>query len=152
MIMAHWLLQTKADDERIGPAPAAWAIRRHRAEIAAGDEVVVWQSGRGGGTVATGVVSGRADDGATVEVTLDRIFPVIARETLKGDARFAGTQVLRAPGGGNPFPLEQSAWEAVEERIPPQGPVAATVRGAAAAVAAGATAVREALRTAVRRP
>ncbi|WP_306216289.1 EVE domain-containing protein [Actinoplanes sp. RD1] len=148
--MAHWLLQTK--DQPTGPGPSSWPIRRHRAEIAPGDGVVVWRSGRGGGAVATGVVSGKADDHTAIEVTLEHVFPVISRETLKADARFAGTRVLRAPGGGNPFPIDQPAWEAVEERIPPQGPVAATVRGAAAAVAAGATAVREALKTVVQRP
>ncbi|WP_305784686.1 EVE domain-containing protein [Symbioplanes lichenis] len=149
--MAHWLLQTNSKDERVTPGTAAWPIRRHRERVEPGDGVVVWRSGRGGGVVAAGVVSGKAGDHTAIDVTLDRVFPVIGRETLKADERFAGAQVLRAPGGGNPLPVDQPAWEAIEERIPPQGPVAATVRGAAAAVAAGATAVREALRTAVKR-
>jgi hypothetical protein len=81
------------------------------------------------------------------------LFPdrLIRRDALAADPRFAGALILRRPGGRNPFPLEDAAWAAVLDRVPPAGPhlVADTVRGAAAVVVAGAAAVREAFRSAI---
>ncbi|MFI5934435.1 EVE domain-containing protein [Actinoplanes sp. NPDC051494] len=171
--MAHWLLQVNPkkwpldDFLAAGGHTDAWPIRRHRDAITAGDQVALWTSGGDGGVVAVGVITGvprrgaaddrfwpgGVDDRWLLPVRFDQTFPgtTIARATLSEDPRFATTLVLRMSGGGNPFPVTPAEWEAVEERVPPHGPVAATVRGAAAVVVAGATAVREAFRTAVTR-
>jgi predicted RNA-binding protein with PUA-like domain len=177
--MAHWLLQCNESHWRIrdfftdGRTGTVWTIRRHRDQIAAGDDVGVWLSGKQGGVVAIGRVTGEPCHGTATEAderywtgTHDHaterwLVPVefsrhfldapIRRDTLTADHRFAKSLILRVPRGANPFPVAADEWAAITDRVPPAGPhmIAATVRGAAAVVAAGATAVREAFRSAV---
>jgi hypothetical protein len=171
--MAHWLLQGNPAHWRIhdffaaGHARTTWPIRRHRETIAAGDDVVLWLTGNRGGVVALGVVTGAASlgpaspydlrhaDGWAVPVSFHRHFldQPVGRATLKADDRFAGSQILRAPGGGDPFPLTPAAWEAVVEHAPLSSDgsqiVAKTVQAGAAVAAAAAIAVREAFRSVV---
>lgn len=176
MVMAHWLLQANRTRWRIadffadGHHETTWPIRRHRTAVTEGDQVALWLSGKDGGVAALGIITaepvqGRVPDpqywspkppdkdGWLLPVRFDQIFvgTPIARATLAADPRFATSLIMRMSGGGNPFPVKPLEWEAIEEHIPPHGPVAATVRGAAAVVAAGATAVREAFRSAITR-
>lgn len=138
-----WLLQYNPAHGQPGEH---WPIRRYRDRIAVGDEVALWASGPGGGVTGLGQVIGKSD--TTVEVGNVRGFPVIRRESLKDDARFATALILRMPGGGNPFAVEPAQWAAITERVPPElHLVGKTVLGAAALAAAGATAIREAVRS-----
>jgi hypothetical protein len=142
--MAYWLLQHNPAHYQPGPQ---WPIRRYRDRIAAGDEVALWASGRAGGVLGLGVIAGLPHDGL-VEIEAVRTFPVIGRDVLKADPRFADALILRMPGGGNPFPLEPAQWEAVVSRAPGElHLVGKTVLTAAALAAAGATAIREAVRS-----
>jgi hypothetical protein len=150
-----WLLQYNPAHEQPG---TRWSVRRYRDRIAAGDEVALWASGPDGGVVGFGQVrpadpsAGGPANGMTIEIENVRTFPVIRRDLLKEDPRFAGALILRMPGGGNPFPLEPGQWQAIIERAPAElHLVGKTVLGAAALAAAGATALREAVKS-VRRP
>jgi predicted RNA-binding protein with PUA-like domain len=190
--MAHWLLQCNPAHWRIRDffghrrTSIAWTVRRHRDRMAPGDDVAIWLSGKAGGVVAVGRVTGKPYYGTAapadekywtsdherqkerwhvpVEFTRDFLDAPITRETLRADERFAGSLILRMPGGPNPFPVAPAEWPAIADRVPPRpggSPwrnetghpqmVATTVRTAAAVVAAGATAVREALRAVVSR-
>ena len=179
--MAHWILQANPSHWRIhdffadGRTGTTWTVRRHRDRIGPGADVAIWLSGRGGGVVAFGRITGaprfgvaegdderywtgaaeRDSDHWFVPVLFTRHFldQPIPRDVLRDDPRFADAAILRAPSGGNPFPLDPAGWAAVVERVPHRPTehrlVATTVRTAAAVVAAGATAVREAIRAAV---
>jgi hypothetical protein len=138
-----WLLQYNPAHEQ---HDAHWPIRRYRDRVAPGDEVALWASGHDGGVTGLGQVV--ATTGGAVEIGNVRTFPVIRRETLKEDPRFAGALILRMPGGGNPFPLEPEQWRAITERVPAElHLVGKTVLGAAALAAAGATAIREVVKS-----
>jgi hypothetical protein len=138
-----WLLQYNPAHEQPGNR---WPIRRYRARIGVGDEVALWASGPGGGVTGLGQVIATTD--GAVEIDHVRSFPVIRREQLKDDPRFAKALILRMPGGGNPFPVEPAQWPAITERVPTElHLVGKTVLGAAALAAAGATAIREAVRS-----
>lgn len=164
--MAHWILQGNPNrwniDALLAAARPVWPVRRYRDVIAGGDAVAVWLSGRDGGVVAVGRVTGPPFEGDPPDgvdggpqwllpFELDTVFRnhPIRRDALKADERFAGVPILTRAGGGNPFPVDAGAWPAIAERVPPHGPVATTVRTAAAVAAAGATALREAFRTVV---
>ena len=149
-----WLLQFNPAHEQPGER---WPVRRYRDRIQAGDEVALWASGPDGGVVGLAQVGlalvGLAQVGSgsrtVVEIENVRMFPVVRREVLRADPRFARALILRMPGGGNPFPLEPDQWQAITERVPAElHLVGKTVLGAAALAAAGATAIREAVRSA----
>ena len=177
--MAYWLLQGNPAHWRIrdfftdGHTSTVWTIRRFKDMIAPGDEVALWLSGKQGGVVAVGAVTGPPRFGTvgaedekywtdahdperelwTVPVAFSRHFldHPVPRATMKADERFAGGAIIRAPFAANPFPVEAEAWDAITERLPvvPEGSqmVAKTVLAGAAVAAAAATAVREALRS-----
>ena len=181
--MAHWILQCNPSVWRIrdffesGRTGTQWVIRRHWTKMSPGDDVAIWMSGRPGGVVAVGRVSGEPEFGSppkgqdqfwtsdkaragerwTVPVQFTRHFlgAPINREVLKADDRFAGALILRVPRGANPFPLEDAEWQAIADRVPggvpgpPHTLVANTVRTAAVVVATGATALKEAVRSAL---
>jgi predicted RNA-binding protein with PUA-like domain len=181
--MAHWILQCNPSAWRIrdffdaGRTSTTWVIRRHWKKMSPGDDVAIWMSGRPGGVVAVGRVSGEPEFGPapskeeqfwtsgrtgagerwTVPVEFTRHFlgAPIRREVLKGDDRFADALILRMPGGANPFPAEDAEWQAIADRVPggvpgpPHTLVANTVRTAAVVVATGATAIKEAVRSAL---
>jgi len=137
-----WLLQYNPAHERDNH----WPIRRYRDRIGPGDEVALWASGHDGGVTGLGQVV--ANTGGAVEIENVRTFPVIRREVLKEDPRFANALIVRMPGGGNPFPLDPGQWQAISERVPAElHLVGKTVLGAAALAAAGATAIREAVKS-----
>jgi hypothetical protein len=139
-----WLLQFNPAHEQPGER---WPVRRYRDRIQAGDEVALWASGPDGGVVGLAQVG--SGSRTVVEIENVRLFPVVRREVLRADPRFARALILRMPGGGNPFPLEPDQWRAITERVPAElHLVGKTVLGAAALAAAGATAIREAVRSA----
>jgi len=138
-----WLLQYNPAHEQPGDH---WPIRRYRDRISVGDEVALWASGPGGGVSGLGQVV--AKTGHAVEIGNVRTFPVIRRDVLRGDPRFATALILRMPGGGNPFPLDADQWQAIAGHVPAElHLVGKTVLGAAALAAAGATAIREAVKS-----
>jgi hypothetical protein len=146
-----WLLQYNPAHEQPG---TRWPVRRYRDRIAAGDEVALWASGPEGGVTGFGQVGPLGGSevgpakGMTIEIENVRTFPVVRRDLLREDPRFADALILRMPGGGNPFPLEPAQWQAIVERAPAElHLVGKTVLGAAALAAAGATALREAVRS-----
>jgi len=173
--MGYWLLHTSEAHWRIrdfftdGRTGTVWTIRQHWKRVAPGDGVAVWLTGKDGGVVARGRVTGEpyfgADDAeywieehgerwrVPVDLTEHFVDRPIRRDVLAADPRFANALILRLAGGRNPFPLEPDEWTAITDRVPPPGPqvVATAVRGAAVAVAVGATAVREAMRSVVHR-
>ena len=144
--MAHWLVQCNPGHWRIrdffadGRTSTVWTVRRHRDRIAAGDDVAIWLSGKAGGVVAVGRVTGEPYYGAAapadekywtgghgrererwlmpVEFTRHFLDEPITRETLKADERFAGSLIVRMPRGSNPFPVEPGEWAAVADRVP----------------------------------
>lgn len=139
-----WLLRYNPAREQPGDQ---WAIRRYRDRVRAGDEVALWATGRGGGV--SGLAEVRSSGGSSVvEIENLRTFPVIRREVLREDERFAGALILRMPGGGNPFPLSPAEWQAILDRVPAElHLIGKTVLGAAALAVAGATALREAVKS-----
>lgn len=177
--MAHWLLQCNPAHWRVqdfftaGHSRTTWTIRRYRDRIETGDEVALWLTGKPGGVVALGTVTGPPDFGPpphdpydiatreaerwSIPVSFHRHFldQPVTRAALKADERFADALILRAPSGGNPFPVEPAAWDAVLEQAPLTSDgsqlVAKTVQAGAAVAVAAATAVREALRSVVAR-
>ena len=144
--MAHWLLQCNPAHWRVreffdaGRTSTVWTVRRHRDRIAPGDDVGIWLSGRAGGVVAVGRVTGapyygeaapadekfwagghgREKERWLMPVHFDRVFldTPITRDELKADERFAGSLIIRMPRGSNPFPVEAAEWPAVAERVP----------------------------------
>jgi hypothetical protein len=126
--------------------PGGEAVDRARGEAVgraegAADEAVDWAGDAPGGPA----------HGMGIEIENVRTFPVIRRELLKEDPRFAKALILRMPGGGNPFPLDADQWQAIVDRVPAElHLVGKTVLGAAALAAAGATAIREAVRSVTR--
>jgi hypothetical protein len=142
--MAHWLLQYNPAHGRPG---RHWPIRRYRDRVKPGDDVALWASGRDGGVTGLGTVAEQPRDGV-IEIEPARTFPVIARDTLKADPRFAAALIVRMSGGGNPFPLQPDEYQAIADRVPPElHLVGKTVLTAAALAAAGATAIREVVRS-----
>ncbi len=146
--MAHWLLQCNPAHWRIrdffvtdGRTRTSWTVRRHRDRIAPGDDVAIWLSGKPGGVVAVGRVTGEPFHGTAaaadeeywtgdhgreterwhvpVEFTRHFLDEPITRETLRADERFAGSLIIRVPRGSNPFPVEPAEWPAIAERVPP---------------------------------
>jgi 5-methylcytosine-specific restriction enzyme A len=137
-VMAYWVLQANPD---IYDVPGAlrdaghlrtWTIPRHRHDIGPGDEFALWVSGRDSGVRAFGTVTEAAEYapgdpdphwkdaaegnrptwrvGIRVEDILDTPIP---RAELSRDPDFAAAAIMRMPGGGNPFPLTETQWQAM---------------------------------------
>jgi hypothetical protein len=116
-----------------------WSAVGYLDQIEPGDRVVFWIGGRPRvrGVYATGKVTNHAFGGgglgeyATrssdrhrshwfVPFALTQTFfdnPILAIE-LRMDPRFSQALILRMPGGGNPFPLEEEEWKAIADRLP----------------------------------
>ncbi|MGK5681906.1 EVE domain-containing protein [Actinoplanes sp. URMC 104] len=109
--MAHWLLQHNPARGACGSGD--WTVRRYQDRIEAGDDVVLWHSGRDGGVVAVGTVTEGPHDGV-ITVVLHGT-PPVARDTLRADERFRDAPILRMPAGSNPFPLTAPQWQAIAE-------------------------------------
>lgn len=136
--MAYWILQANPGIYRIfdalGDAGAirTWTVAHHRQVIAPGDELALWASGPDSGVYAFGVVTEaaefRPDDpdqywegpaaeneagwriGIRVTDVLERPIP---RSEIAADPALASMPIIRMPGGGNPFPVDEAQWHAI---------------------------------------
>ena len=136
--MAYWILQANPDVYRIfdaledAEAIRTWTVAHHRQVIAPGDEFALWASGPKGGVCAFGVVTEPAQfkpddldpywEGPAernepewligIKVT-DQIKPPIPRSEIAADPALASMPIIRMPGGGNPFPVNEAQWQAI---------------------------------------
>jgi hypothetical protein len=137
--MEYWVLQASPKLYRVIDAlanPGAireWIVARYFNRIAVGDEFAFWVSGSQSGVYAFGVVTEPTelkvaepdpywmgpDDGSPehligIEIT-DRLLPhYIPRSKIKADPALANSLIIRMPGGGNPFPLNDVQWQAIQ--------------------------------------
>lgn len=163
--MAYWILQANPARYRLADAlteaarVASWTITRRRDEIAAGDRFALWSTGRQAGVYALGVVMAgaefRSDDDPywtdpadglesawRVGIRIEQVLPdPILRAELAGDSVFSAASIIRMPGGGNPFPLSQVEWDAMESRL--SRTVGPMPRRSLATVGAGTAALRQ---------
>jgi predicted RNA-binding protein with PUA-like domain len=136
--VAYWILQANPDVYRIfdaledAEAIRTWTVAHHRQVVVPGDEFALWASGPKGGVCAIGVVTEpaqfRPDDldpyweGPAernepewligIKVT-DQIKPPIPRGEIAADPALASMPIIRMPGGGNPFPVNEAQWQAI---------------------------------------
>lgn len=139
-MITNWIIQANPDSDdgyRVHDALAGslelrlWKVRYWR-DIAPGHNFALWVSGKRRGVYAFGVVTERAMQrpgepdpfwkkpevgnkpawriGIKIEDKLER--PILGDE-LAADRDFARALILRMPGRGNPFPLEQAEWRAI---------------------------------------
>jgi predicted RNA-binding protein with PUA-like domain len=136
--VAYWILQANPGIYRVfdalGDAEAirTWTVAHHRQVIAPGDEFALWASGAKSGIYAFGLVTEpaefRPDDpdpywegpveenepewliGLRVTDVLERPIP---RNEIAADPALAGMLIIRMPGGGNPFPVDEAQWQAI---------------------------------------
>ncbi|MFE3588357.1 hypothetical protein ACFXOY_12600 [Streptomyces niveus] len=137
-LMATWLLNCnpktfKLDEYRdAGEILTSWTIARHKDEVAAGDEFVLWVSGPNAGIAAYGHFTGPAEYGQVdphywttdpgqkhfVPLDVDKWLELrIPKAQLAGDARMAEATILRQPFAGNPHRLTADQWHAIREAI-----------------------------------
>lgn len=142
--MRTWLFQGNPDLWPVLDVLAAgqpidsWSAVRHLAAITPGDRALLWVSGRVAGVYAVGRVIGVAEPETTdhrwteptrrgvprhaVPLHLTTLPHPVPRDELKADPRFARSQIIRAPRGGNPFPVTDQEWAAVADRLPEERP------------------------------
>jgi 5-methylcytosine-specific restriction enzyme A len=136
--MAYWILQANPSIYRIfdalGDAEAirTWTVAHHHQVIAPGDELALWASGPRSGVYAFGLVTEpaefRPDDqdpywespaeknepkwriGIRVTDVLERPIP---RSAIAADPALASMLIVRMPGGGNPFLVDEAQWQAI---------------------------------------
>jgi 5-methylcytosine-specific restriction enzyme A len=140
--VAYWILQANPDIYRIfdalGDAEAirTWTVVHHREIIAPGDEFALWASGPRSGVYAFGVVTepaefgldsdpyweGAAEErepewliGIRVTDVLERPIP---RSEITVDPALASMLIIRMPGGGNPFPVDEAQWQTIRLHRP----------------------------------
>lgn len=133
--MATWLFQGNPDLWPVlevlarGEPIRSWNAVRHLARITPGDRAVLWVSGRRSGVYAVGTVTGAPEPGGVdgagrgrprhrVALELCALDEPVPRAELKTDPRFARSEIMRAPRGGNPFPVTDEEWTAIAERLP----------------------------------
>lgn len=118
--MARWLLQhNPARGACAGADGGDWVIRRYHERVTVGDDVALWLSGRDGGVIAIGAITGIPRRGV-IGVSVTRSFPAepIPRAVLAADPRFRDALIIRMPAGGNPFPLTDAQWHAITDHAP----------------------------------
>ncbi|CAM5379687.1 EVE domain-containing protein [Streptomyces purpurascens] len=136
--MATWLLNCNPKTFRLdeyrdsGEVLTSWTIARHRDEVAADDEFVLWVSGPNAGVAAYGHFTGPAEYGQvdprywTIEPGQKFLVPLevdkwldlrVPKAQLAGDARMAEATILRQPFAGNPHRLTTDQWQAIREAI-----------------------------------
>jgi predicted RNA-binding protein with PUA-like domain len=140
--MTYWILQANPARYRVAEALAdassirTWTVARYRRAIVPGDRFALWVSGARGGVYALGSVTAGAyfipgDDRYWVNpaeaerpawrvgIRIEEVLPTpILRAELAEDPAFAGASIIRMPGGGNPFPVTEPQWQAIESRRP----------------------------------
>lgn len=135
--MAYWILQgNPAIYDTRGALQTStidrWRIARHLHDISSDDQFALWISGPGGGVIALGVVTKPperdtdpdsfwidpaegAKPGWRIGVKIRRVLrSPVPRVDLQADPGFAGSLILRMPGGGNPFPVTPEEWRALQ--------------------------------------
>jgi EVE domain len=138
--MKKWLLQSNPAkfDFNHPTFLSYWSFmdQAHAEMLSPGDIVVIWASGPNSGIRAVAKVADAEPYQTTSEPgsgwapefigqrkwvrrleaqhVLERPVP---RAILKDDPRFAGSLILRMPGGANPFPVSDSEWSALCEAI-----------------------------------
>jgi 5-methylcytosine-specific restriction enzyme A len=140
--MARWILQSSPGRYRLQEALLdgfhirSWTVARYLQEIARGDEIAMWISGPDGGVYVLGHVTTSAELSAEepdpywvdpaentdaawhIGIQLgEPLAEPIPRHVLAADSEFAGTAIMRMPGGGNPFPVTDAQWHALASRI-----------------------------------
>lgn len=135
-LVKRWLFQGSGEYFRIQDAlrelpEIVWLLSRHSAEIAVGDSVAIWISGRAGGIFAFGHVSkiwmslqARQNPSYWIEkhdqsfvgkphavVTIDDVFldSPILRSELRANPAFETLSILRSPIGTN-FRVTEAEW------------------------------------------
>ncbi|MCB0966073.1 MAG: EVE domain-containing protein [Ilumatobacter sp.] len=121
--------------DETGELPTSWSISRNLDQIAEGDRVVFWLSGRDAGVYAIGDVleaprlghvdSDHLGDDADhvwewfvpIALDLDLFDTPVLRSDLKHDPRFADEPIIRVPWAANPHPLSTEAFGAILDRI-----------------------------------
>jgi hypothetical protein len=138
--MAYWILQANPARYRLSDALAdpgsirTWTVAHHRDVIAPGDRFALWATGESGGVLALGSVTAQAElvagadphweDAADGErqawrigIRVDDVLASpIPRAELAAEPAFADAAIIRMPGGGNPFAVTESQWQAIESR------------------------------------
>lgn len=109
-----------------------WKVTRFKSEIAPGDRFILWRSGKGGGAMAYGRITGnlryvtQADGywlkepgpADYVPLVVDEwVDPVIPRDELKKDPRVSSTSRIQQPWAGLPHRLTDDTWTAVMEAV-----------------------------------
>lgn len=140
--MARWILQSNPERYRLldalrdGFDVQTWTVSRYLREITAGDEVAMWVAGPDAGVHVLGEITRAAERSAEtadpywidpyetskpvwrVGIRLGEPLPEpIPRVALAADPDFAAAAIIRMPGGGNPFPVTVSEWQAIISRL-----------------------------------
>lgn len=138
--MAYWILQSNPEIYDTHGALEAgtidkWRVVRCLDEISPGDEFALWISGPNAGAYALGIITEArqhstdsdpfwvdADEGGKpawrIGIRISRkLDPPVSRLDLRADPDFAGSMIMRMPGGGNPFPVTPDEWHALQSHI-----------------------------------
>jgi predicted RNA-binding protein with PUA-like domain len=136
----HWLLQGNPKRYRVldaieDSAPLAnWSVGRYRDEFQAGDDIVLWISGKEAGVYGFGRVTGSAvwfdgdaDDDywedsedagrgrwvMPIALTTVNTSPIVSRADLKAHPVFSQSLIIRNPNATNPFRLTDEEWQVI---------------------------------------
>ena len=162
--MARWVLRCDPTRWRIydfvaaGHPLTSWALTRADEPPRPGDEFALWVTGRPGGVVALGRVTGPvADDGAgddrywtdpgergryCLPIHVTRLFldDPLPRDALAADPDFAAAaEVLHSPPVGDPYPLTGAEWAALQRHLAPAAGLLRGLIGTDLTTAAGRT-------------
>lgn len=136
--MRYWLFQANPEKYDITTAlknmkTIPWALRQHSGDVLPGDRALIWASGREGGVLATGTISGEPslqgasddEDGFVLDpclkapslcapIRIDQALnPIITRDEARSHPVLKELQVLRAPRM-TVYEVTQQQWRAVE--------------------------------------
>jgi hypothetical protein len=138
--MKKWLLQYSPDkfDCNHPAFLSHWSFmdQAHAEKLSPGDLVAIWASGPDSGVRAVAKVADAEPYQTTIEpgsgwapefigqrkwvrrLEAPRLVErPVRRAVLRDDPRFAGSLILRMPGGANPFPVSDPEWSALCEAI-----------------------------------
>ncbi|NAZ75608.1 EVE domain-containing protein [Kineococcus sp. T13] len=120
--------------------PLQWTVAVHLKDVAIGDDVVLWVSGREAGVYAMGKVTHPASalmmntsaywlqpplaptHNIGIKITETFFAAPIYRSRLQQDPLFASALILRMPGAANPMRLTGSHWAALQTHLPTPDP------------------------------
>jgi hypothetical protein len=136
-----WILQANPAQYDIDAALGEldriwWRIPQYPSEVAPGDITVLWRSGADAGIVGIGRVVtepqlrgddplesafGTSDEGfgeTTRALVVVRAVPFVGKDQLRSIPEMSEHQILVAPMG-TVFPVDEPAWEALRQHLPP---------------------------------